>query len=182
MVKFNKRRFKTFEDAAASWTERANSITAELQHPLTEEHRKQMLVVASALQEECKHLRAIPSTWTLSPGATVVMFVITYAQYILGNLQRENQSFSRIIGGIEGDTFYLDLLLWFVLPGGYSEELLGDLNEEYLLLNSTDGAARARAWYRHQVITTIRDCLWKRIERLAAIGTLIDLFGRWFRS
>lgn len=68
-----------------------------------------------------------------------------------------------------------------MIPVAYGEELLGDLSEEYSLRHQTDGEAGARTWYREQVARTLKDCVWKKIERLAAIGTLIDLASRWFK-
>jgi hypothetical protein len=96
-------------------------------------------------------------------------------------IKRKNDSFSRIVSRIDSDTFYWDLFLWLVVPGD-SDTLLGDLNEEYRLRHSTEGEARARAWYRNQASTTFWNYLWKTIERLVAIGTLIDLFSPWFRK
>jgi hypothetical protein len=79
------------------------------------------------------------------------------------------------------ENFYWDLLLWFVLPVAYGEELLGDLNEEYLLRLSSEGEGRARTWYRDQVVRTVTDNLWQKLERIAIVGALIDLLDRWFR-
>ena len=94
--------------------------------------------------------------------------------------QKNSESLQRIIAGITGDLFYRDLALWLIVPGSHSEELLGDLNEEYLLRYSSDSELNARSWYQHQAAMTIKGCIWERIERLAAIGTLVDWVRHWF--
>ena len=91
-------------------------------------------------------------------------------------------SLSRIASKIDSDTFYWDLLFWLVVPDARVEEMLGDLGEEYLIRASNNEVAKARAWYRHQVVKSASDYFWERIVRIAAVGALIDLIRRWFGS
>lgn len=180
------RRVKTLQKAVAVLQEKSNSIVAELQilGSLSDDHRQQVLAVASALLGENKHLQIAVSELRSArlPGSVVLTHALTHMQHMGFNRQRKVLSLKRISSRIDRDTFYLDLLLWLVIPSAYSEELLGDLDEEYLLRTSAEGEAGARAWYLDQVATTVKDLVWKKIERVAAIGTLIDLLGRWFRG
>jgi hypothetical protein len=100
----------------------------------------------------------------------------------IANSKKSMDSLFRIISRIESPTFYWDLMLWLLTPGLYSEEILGDLNEEYLLRASDDGKVNAHAWYQHQAIATIARYCWKRVERIATIATLIDLVERWLKK
>jgi hypothetical protein len=180
------RRAKTLKKTVAVWREKSNSIIAELEilSSLPSDRRQQALAARSALLEEAKHLRTAASELGSAriPGAAVLTHALTRMQYKAFSRQRKPQAILRIASRVNCDTFYWDLLLWLVIPGAYSEELFGDLDEEYLLRTSTDGEASAKAWYLDQVTTTIGDFIWKKIERVAAIGTLIDLAGRWFRG
>ena len=178
-------RFKTLKDAAAGWQERMNSIMPELQTlgSLTEYRKGQVLAARSVLLEESKRIQeavAMLASYR-GPRATVLIPPLEHMLRKAFDRKRKAESFLRIASKLDSDTFYWDLLLWFVLPGASGESALGDLNEEYLLRNSTEGEARARAWYRDQVTGTLKNCLWEKIVRLAAIGTLIDLVNRWFR-
>jgi hypothetical protein len=185
-------RVESYKKASDSWTARAKSYCAECQaisqagDQPTEVSRQRLLATQAALLAEHEHLEAAAAELTAPHpigGASVFTYMIVSVKDGLFRADRKRQAFRRILAQIEtSSTFYWDLLLWLVIPSSYSEELLGDLVEEYQLRNATDGEALARAWYGHQVMSTLRDCLWKRIERLAAIGTLIDLAGRWFRS
>jgi hypothetical protein len=98
------------------------------------------------------------------------------------NLGQKRDALKRIIRNPGSDTFYCDLLLWLIVPGEHSEELCGDLIEECSLRSSTEGEAAAKAWYRNQVIRSVHDYVWKRLERLAAIKFLMDTIRWWFRS
>jgi hypothetical protein len=112
--------------------------------------------------------------------------VFEYAQFSISehivNSKKSSASLSRIISRIDAPTFYWDLLLWLLTPGLYCEEMLGDLNEEYLLRASDNGEVSANAWYQHQAMATIMRYCWKRVERFATIATLIDLMERWFKK
>jgi hypothetical protein len=177
---------EAWKKASASWRARCDSFCAEC-HAIsqagdrpTEVRRQCLLTTQSALLAEHEQLQAAAAELK-SPAWMTYMLV--YVQDGIFRSGRKREAFLRILSQIENTrTFYWDLLLWLVIPSSHSEELLGDLAEEYQLRNATEGEALARAWYGHQVITTLSDRLWKRIERLAAIGTLIDLVGRWFRS
>jgi hypothetical protein len=179
----NERKFETFKKALASCEERNNALTSEIANldRLPVDRKRQLLATSSALVLEVKHLQANASKWAPPKGFTLLNYMVTYLHNRAVNDQRKLQSLSRIISRVECDTFYWDLLLWAVVPGGCSEELLGDLNEEYLLRISTEGEASARAWYRHQVTATVGNYFWRKIERLAAIATLVDLLDRWFK-
>ena len=181
---------KKINKTTATLLKRVDSIVPELKNlnQLTERRRNQVLVALSALLEESAHLRAQlqafasePRTYS-APGLTVLTTTIGYFEIKLADIKQKTTSFSRLISRIDSDDFYGELLLWLIVPSVDSEALMGDLSEEYLLQISTKGEDGARAWYRYQVATTVRDCIWKKFERLAAIGTLIDLVGRWFRK
>ena len=72
------------------------------------------------------------------------------------------------------ETFYENLLLWLVVPVGWSETLIGDLSEELNLRMDEEGDTSARAWYRKQAWTTAKHLIWDKVERLVAVGTLIE--------
>ncbi len=186
----SQRRVKKISKAAAMLHKRVDSIMPELQNlnQLTEHRRNRVLAARSVLLEESKHLRgqlqafaSEPGSYS-APGANALMTTVGYFQIKLAGIGRKTASFSRLISRIDCDTFYGELLLWLVVPCVDSEALTGDLSEEYLLQTSTKGEAGARAWYRDQVKRTLRNFLWEKLERLAAIGTLIDLVGRRFRK
>ena len=153
---------------------------------LTEERRRDLLRSKAELLAESERFKgrcAELQSAQLFAGAKVLNLVVASVQARMSRIHRKHQSFRRIFSQIEtSHTFYWDLLVCFVLPGEYIEEQLGDLNEEYLLRSSTDGEAAALAWYGCQVIRSVKDRLWRRLECLAAIGTLIDFVQRWFRS
>jgi hypothetical protein len=106
---------------------------------------------------------------------------VSLDEHMVGS-KKSRDSFSLIISRIDSPTFYWDLILWLLTPGLYCEEMLGDLNEEYLLRASDEGEASANAWYQHQAIATIMRYCWKRIERIATVATLIDLMERWLKK
>jgi hypothetical protein len=181
----NKRALETFKKACASYSERNKALLVEVSNlkRLPEDSRRQLLGTVSALQQEGKNLQMAASNWVYPRpmGAAVLDVILTHEHSKAINGKRRCESLSRIISRIKCDTFYWDLLIWFIVPGSRCEELLGDLNEEYLLRILSDGEASARAWYRYQGITTTAHLLWMKIECLAAVGTLIDLVGRWFK-
>jgi len=182
----SRRRLEKLRRAADDLHDRVISITPELQTlDLLTPHRKNELLAAhSALLREAEQLQGVASKMTSyrPPGASVLLPPMTYVQRKLISRQSKTHSFRKIIARVDCDTFYWDLLLWLVLPGGYSEALLGDLNEEYMLRHSSEGEAGARIWYRNQTTLTLKDFFWKNIERWAALGTLIDLLDRWLRK
>jgi hypothetical protein len=169
-----------FRQSSLSFGERCKSLLPELQNfeRLTEERKLQVVAARSSLVEEGKNLVAAVRNLAFNPGpgATAIIYVATRAKDKAEGLQRRNESLLRIISRIRDDNFYCDTLLWLV---GCREEMLGDLNEEYALRSTSDGKSAANAWYYDQAITTLRDWLWKKIERLAAVGALIDLVSRW---
>lgn len=181
-----KRRIEAIKKAADNLSERTNSLMPELRtlNQLTGDRKENVLAARLALLEEYNYLQTICRNWVCAPppGAGVLMYVLHRAQIKAVRRQRRCHAFSRLVSNISSDNFYWDLLLWLVVPSNHSEELLGDLNEEYLLRIASDGEARARTWYCDQVITTIRDYFWMEIEHLVAVWGLIDLVGRWFRK
>ena len=58
---------------------------------------------------------------------------------------------------------------------------LGDLAEEFQLRLVAVGERKAVAWYGEQVRTTVSAHIWQKLERLTAIGTLIDFVSRLLR-
>jgi hypothetical protein len=166
--------------------ERSTSIQNQLRTigSLNQEQRQNLLAAASAMRKESEYLQGRCSTFA-SPrplGANTLTYVLGHLKYSLINLGRKNESLKGITLNIESDTFFCDVLLWLIVPSAHSEELIGDLNEEYRLRISTEGEADAKAWRRDQVIKSVRDYLWKRLERLAALKFLIDCIRWCFRS
>ena len=182
------RRVKALKKAGDRLTLRSNSFRAACQAFSTdasahrEIRRQRLLATQSALVAESARLQAavveIQSPQT-PVAAALLLFIAESTKARISKNQRSNEALKRIISQIQtSPNFYWELLLWFVLPNGCIEDQLGDLNEEFILRNSTDGEAAARAWYRRQVISSVKDRLWDKIERLVAIGTLIEW---WFR-
>ncbi len=158
---------------------RTIAIGEAMQCRLSEKQQVELSAALSALRADTTDYGAtvnarsgLPTTFVLLPP------VLRYVRNKVSRRQQKLLAFKDLVSRIDSDTFYLDLLLWFILPEAFGEAVLGDLNEEYLIRKSMDGPARARSWYRHQVGTTVKDCLWRKIERLAAIGTLVDLLFR----
>jgi hypothetical protein len=116
-------------------------------------------------------------------GTATFHYMLHAIQASVGRFSRKQKALLRILSRPDDSpTFYCDLLLWLVLPGSHSEDLLGDLMEEYQLRSDTDGEARARSWYHEQVISTIMEHVpFKRIFAvLAAIWTLLEAAYRYF--
>src|SRR6266446_7535483 len=182
-------RVEVWKKASASWTARANSLCAECYATSqageghTEVSRQRLLATQSVLLAEHERLQEAAAELKSDGGSAVMTYMLVSVQDGIFRSARKRETFLRILSQIENSpTFYWDLLLWFVTPSSYSDDLLGDLSEEYQLRNAIEGEALARAWYGHQVITTLRDFMWKKIESLAAIRTVIDMVGRWFRN
>jgi hypothetical protein len=171
----------------ASWAARTEAFCADCRavslpgdRP-AENRRQDLLVRQAALFAERDNLLAtvvgLQSPHTIR-GSPAVLYMLMSVQRRIFRIQSKNEALKGLLSQLESPTYYWDLLLWFVIPGSYSEELMGDLAEEYHLRNATEGEAVAKAWYRGQVM----DCLWKRIERIVAIATLIDFANRLFRN
>lgn len=182
----NRRRFKKLERAAEQYQERARVISSELGafNRSTELRKQQLLAERAALIKEGERLQSSVSNFHSYgvPGSASVLVLFAYAKTSANKKKLKAEALKRIIERIDNDNFYWDLVIWFVVPSGYGEALLGDLNEEFVLRQSTEGEANARAWYRNQVVATVKEIIWKKIERLAAIGGLIDLVARWFKQ
>ena len=195
MLPFIKRkthhRVETFKRAVASWTARGESYLTECQaislpggQP-TELRRTCLLATQSALLAERTHLQQTAADLISGRpvgSAAVLCFVFDAMQDNLCRFQRKYAVFKGIVSQMENSrTFYWDLLVWYVIPDAYSEELLGDLTEEYRLRSTAEGEVRALAWYRNQSIRTVVEHLWKKVERLAAIGSLVEFLRRLLR-
>jgi hypothetical protein len=184
--KRSERRVEEFQSAASNWHQRVAAVMPELKtfNSVPENRKSQLLAARSSLLDESNRLRIFAATLSSQrvPAASILLLPLTYLHNKFSVMRRKTASLQRIIAGIEGSTFYSDLLLWLVTPSGYDEALVGDLKEEYTLRSLNDGEKSADAWYRLQMTTTLKDLLWTKIQRLAAIGTLIDLLDRWFRK
>ncbi len=178
-----KRHIKPYREAVDDFQKRSNALLSELKNfnELPENRRQQVLATRSSLMEEAQSLKTIIAKLApiYNPGATAIVYVANRAMSKVQRLEQRYKSLSRILSTVNSANFYWDVLLWLV---GGSEAMLGDLNEEYLLRIANDGEPGARAWYCDQAISTARDYLWKKIERLAAVGALIDLIDRWFKK
>ncbi|MCU1343357.1 MAG: hypothetical protein JWN92_2780 [Candidatus Acidoferrum typicum] len=166
--------------------ERSTSIQNQLRTigSLNQEQKQNLLAAAAAMLKESEYLQGRCSTFA-GPrplGANTLTYVLGHLKYSSTNLGRKNESLERIILNAESDTFFRDVLLWLIVPSAQSEELIGDLTEEYHLRISTEGEADARAWHREQVIKSVGDYLWKHLEHLAALKFLIDCIRWGFRS
>jgi hypothetical protein len=165
---------------AADLRRRATDLEPELGqfNQLSEERKVQVSAAHYAWLADVEAHSASIDALRVSTTYAVLNPVLDYVGNKFFRRRQKINALDEIVSRLDCDTFYLDLLLWFILPDAFGEALLGDLNEEYQIRKSTDGPVRARSWYRHQVATTVKDCLWRKIERLAAIGTLIDLLSR----
>jgi hypothetical protein len=178
---------EALKKTADSLAVRNNFFSAEcqafLKAPIGGIRRQQLLATYSVLQAESARIQAavveLQSPRPIGGGITLWISIFESIKARFLRNQRSSEALRRIISQIRtSPNFYWDLLLWFVVPGGFVEDQIGDLNEEFLLRTLSDGEALANAWYRHQVVSSIVDHLWDKIERLIAIGTLIDW---WFR-
>jgi hypothetical protein len=171
--------------------ERKRSLSAEFKAiesdktPFKNQLVARLTAVRAALESEGEALRR-KGLWLYRGPYWATSAVWAYAQESLddqiASVQTSRESLNRILSRLESATFYLDLLLWCLISGPHSEELLGDLNEEFLLRLSDEGEVNAKAWYQHQVVSTLMHYLWKRVERIATIATFIDLMERWLKK
>lgn len=184
--KRSERRFEELQSAASNWQQRVAAVMPELKtlSSIPQHRKSQLLAVRSSLLEESNQLQIFAAKLSSHRVFAASIFVppVTYLQNKFVVMRAKAESLRRIILGIDSKTFYSDLLLWLVTPSGYDEALVGDLKEERVFRSSAYGEKSANAWYRHQIKTSLRDLLWTKIYRLAAIGTLIDLIDRWFRK
>jgi len=180
------RKLNELGKSADSWRKRWDSIATQfktLEHEA--EPRKQLVLAArAALIKEQKQIQIAASRLKIGIywGSGILTYTAESLKESYFSTKKSGDSLCTILSRIDSATFYWDLLLWFLVPGVHSEEMLGDLNEEYLLRASDQGEASAKAWYQHQAVTTIMQYLWKRVERIATIATLIDLVERWLKK
>ncbi|MEA3051524.1 MAG: hypothetical protein QOG72_427 [Sphingomonadales bacterium] len=69
-----------------------------------------------------------------------------------------------------------EAILRFV-SGVDSEAVLGDLQEQFLERALRDGPDRAHAWYRRQVRRSLGAFVWRWIQRIALIESLLSRLG-----
>ena len=180
---------EALKKAVAQFAERGDSFCSECEifrtgRQITESRRQELLATQAALKVERERLQSTVKELR-SPqnmlGVAAISAVLTSMQEGIFKRQRKRDALLRIISQVESPTFYWDLLVWLAVPGSYGEELLGDLAEEFQLQRASEGETRAHAWYRDQVFRTVCEHGWKKIERLAAIGTLVDFVIRLLR-
>lgn len=149
-----------------------------------EAQRNQVLATKAALVQEGARIRADIAHFRVARNRTAQFWTVALelVQSRLERRQKRLQSLGSIVRRIDQDTFYGELLLWLLLSSAHSEEMSGDLSEEYALHRVEKGDVEAAAWYRSQVFRTLRDRFWETVQQLAAIGTLIDIFVQWFRG
>lgn len=179
-----RRRRERVQRAWHDFKARAESALCELQAERLPQWRKSELkTICPALLEEHKRLLVLCSELTSyrTPGIDAMQIALESLSTRMEQHLRKIDSFSKLLDRIETDTFYSELLLWFVVPMSRSEELVGDLHEEYVLRQSTDGPASATAWFKEQVRRTLTVFLWARFQRWTAIANFVDLLDRWFR-
>jgi len=133
----------------------------------------------SYLLSESNRLRTDALALTIpNPG---VVCVAEWLQRRVNRFLRKDQVLGRLLKNIEtSPTFFADLLIWAVVPSPYSEELTGDLEEEYCLRVLTDGELEARAWHREQVVSTVAAYMADKAKRLLSIVRLLRHFRRIF--
>ncbi|MDQ1405752.1 MAG: hypothetical protein QOG55_1381 [Acidobacteriaceae bacterium] len=184
--KRSERRFEELQSASSNWHQRVAAVMPGLKtlNSVPQNRKSQLLAARSSLLEESKQLQIFAAKLSSHRVSAVSIFVppLTYLQNKFLIKRAKTESLRRIILGIDSNTFYFELLLWLVTSSGYDEALVGDLKEERVFRSSADGEESADSWYRHQIKATLKDLLWMKIQRLAAIGTLIDLLDRWFRK
>lgn len=179
-----RRRKRGLLAAFADLTRKSAAVSREVEQigRLSETRKRELLAINSELQKKAVALRAYQATLSTPPEMVVITPVLDYLLRSAQRRQLKAASFKQIIARIDADTFYYDLVLWFVLPAAFSDDLLGDLNERYVIKCEKDGQVRAHAWYRYQVKTTLTDYLWGKICRLVALVTLVDTLTRWRRK
>ena len=179
----NQRQVEQLRRDAAYWEKIADSIKSDLDNlnGLTETRKTDVLAAKAAVMRASARLKVSASR--LLKRAAVARTLYPSELYLENRTvagQQRLDSLRGIVLRIEDDTFYSELLLWLVAPNRYDDAMFGDLMEEYVLRCSVQGEEKARAWRQLQLKMTLKDCMWKKFERLAAIGTLADLISRLF--
>ena len=148
-----RRRVSQLTRVANEHSNRTSVVLFELNaaDPPTADRKAHLVAMCAVLAEEGKRLQTSCSNFKAYgvPGAAVALPVIVYAKGVVHRHALKTESLKKIVHGINSDTYYWDLLLWIVAPGTHGEDILGDLNEEYLLRQSKEGDVVARAWYRN---------------------------------
>lgn len=174
-------KLEVLRKAVAHHTKDTQALLAECTfQPLQGTRREYVLAKKSALDEQSQHIHsALSKLQQPTIAASLLLPLLICMQGIFIKRRRSADALKRLISEADiSSTFYCDVLLWLFVP---CEELIGDLAEEYLLRSASEGELIARAWYREQVIRTVCHHLWKKIERLAALGTVIDYVCRLFK-
>jgi hypothetical protein len=181
---------KRFTYDAAALTSGFNDLEKEFQSVSSEssgnDRRQLLLEKHSALQAEKSRLlitaEALKAPHT-NLGIAACRYMLNELQASVFRFSRKREALFKIFSGVDDSTtYYCDLLLWFIVPSSHSEDLAGDLMEEYQLRSGTDGEARARSWYHEQVISTIMDHVpfKKIVATIAAIWTFLQWTYRYF--
>lgn len=165
-------------------TRRAVDITPQLKklEGLPPLRQKEILAQRSALIADLEFCRARHSRLKVPVSVRALSSVTQHLHETFERRLREYDSFQKLAQRVDSETYYLDLLLWLVLPSDFGEQALGDLNEEYLIRSETLGPSQAQAWYRRQVRDSVKACFWRKLERIAVIGTIVDLLMKLIRS
>jgi hypothetical protein len=183
-------RLEGLKGVIGSFKMRGESFIAECRslpetNPFANElRRRQLETTRSALLAEATRINSVAQDLNSpNPIRAVLAQMLESMRRRSSNIKRKQEALVTIISQVETAPNYCwSLLLWFFLPGGSIEEQMGDLSEELDLRTAFDGEALANAWYRREVFRSVRDRLWAKIERLAAIGTLIDFLIRWLKN
>jgi len=144
--------------------------------------QQEVLALHSALITDLEHFRAKSSRLKVPVSVRAMASVAQHLKNTFERRLREYESFQKLAARVDSETYYLDLLLWFVLPSDFVEEALGDLTEEYLIRSEPVGPSQAQAWYRRQVHDSVKVCFWRKLERIAVIGTIVDLLIKLVRG
>jgi hypothetical protein len=160
--------------------QRANNLLPELHKfkELSSLRQNEVKIARSQLLADFEAMKAAAPPFRMAKAMLTVLSPVAHGlNSRCGKRTRGVEALKRILERIDSATFYGDLLLWMALPDSFGEEVLGDLNEEFELRASANRSA-AQAWYRGQVWSTLKSCMWRKVERLAAIVTIVDLIVR----
>jgi hypothetical protein len=178
-------RWWNFKRRTSNLHKRSDAVIQRIKSsvPSSKEHSA-CLAARNLLLQDIEHLRcAILDLRKPRPlfGAVVLRGVAEHLHWKCVALNSRSDAFMCILNEIEGDKYYWDLALWFVIPARRIENALGDLHEKYTLQSTTDGESIATAEYHQDVIDSVKDWCWDRFERWTALGTLGDLLLRWLK-
>src|SRR6185503_12057613 len=95
--------------------------------------RQELLATRSALHAEIGGIQAVvvelQSPKPIGGGVALWIFILESTRARISRNQKSSAALKRIVSQIQtSPNFYWDLLLWFVVPGGFVEDQIGDLN------------------------------------------------------